>query len=147
MKRELLFLLFLLYFKSTFAYKIGYISDGSLEDDHRDEMKEKFEKFIAKLNSDGILSDTFTAVEKEYSLTNSPNDFDEVWTYMLNQGVVAVFSYCNFINVNNLKNYDIIGDDKTILFCGTQDVASVCLKNVVFYSSSKAVMYRCIYYI
>lgn len=147
MKRELLFLIFLVYIREIFSYKIGYINDKSMDANHQTTMRNSFDNFITKLNNQKIFSDPFTSYVVDYDVKSSSDNFESIWNNLLNQKVVAVFSYCNFININQTKFYDVVGFNDTMLWCGCEDLSSICLKNVVFYSSSKAVMYRCILYI
>lgn len=147
MKRELLFLIFLVYIREIFSYKIGYINDKSMDANHQTTMRNSFNNFITKLNKQKIFTEQFTSYVVDYDVSLPSDYFASIWKDVLNQQVVAVFSYCNFININQTKFYDIVGLNDTMLWCGCEDLSSICLKNVVFYSSSKAVMYRCIKYI
>lgn len=136
----ILFILFSMLFCQYTCIKIGFLDDTSPSGSNS-RINDAFDKYYAVANAYGSALDS-----KKFSYNYESDDFLAVWKAVENNetGVDVVVSSCNFlINDNSIDKYSIVGESAITLWCGCEDFLSICIKNMFFYSSSKAVIYRC----
>lgn len=139
------FLILLLIINNCYSYDlvIGFINDTTLSTDMKKEIEETYDDFIVNLKD--VLDDISVSTHS-INYPDEDKKFSDIWTEFKSVQVTVVVSYCNFIfTESDSIDFEIIGENEMILVCGSEDYLSICLDNVFFFSSSKAVMYRCIY--
>lgn len=131
-----------------FDINIGYIDDTTLDITERNQLLTQFNNYIDYLNYDIIGDGKIIFVEKIIEYPSDSNSFENIWTKFVDDDIELVFSYCQFITKDpDNEDYDLIGNTTTVLVCATEDYLSLCLNNVFFFTSSKSVIYRCIFII
>lgn len=123
--------------------KIGFLDDSSNSGKNTriNNAFLKYKSFVESYNGNV----KFETYEYNYQA----DDFTSVWKNIENNetGVDVVVSSCNFLLYDtSIEKYTIISNSSITVWCGIEDYLSMCIKNIYFYSSSKAVIYRCIYY-
>lgn len=142
------FLIILLVINNCYSYDlvIGFINDTTLSTDMKKEIEETYDDFIVSLKD--VLDKGVSVSTHSIKYPDGDKKFSDIWTEFKSVQVTVVISYCNFIfDESDIIDFEIIGKNEMILVCGSEDYLSICLDNVFFFSSSKAVMYRCIYII
>lgn len=140
------FLILLLIINNCYSYDlvIGFINDTTLSTDMKKEIEETYDDFIVNLKD--VLDEGVSVSTHSINYPDEDKKFSDIWTEFKSVQVTVVVSYCNFIFAESDSiDFEIIGENEMILVCGSEDYLSICLDNVFFFSSSKAVMYRCIY--
>lgn len=140
------FLIILLIINNCYSYDlvIGFINDTTLPLDMEKEIERTYDDFMASLKDE--LDEGVTISTHSIKYPDGNKKFSDIWSEFKSVQITVVVSYCNFIleDSDNI-DFEIIGNNEMILVCGSEDYLSICLDNVFFFSSSKAVMYRCIY--
>lgn len=142
------FLIILLVINNCYSYDlvIGFINDTTLSTDMKKEIEEIYDDFIVSLKD--VLDEGVSVSTHSIKYPDGDKKFSDIWTEFKSVQVTVVVSYCNFMfGVSDIIDFEIIGKNEMILVCGSEDYLSICLDNVFFFSSSKAVIYRCIYII
>lgn len=142
------FLIILLIINNCYSYDlvIGFINDTTLSTDMKKEIEETYDDYIVSLKD--VLDKGVSVSTHSIKYPDGDKKFSDIWNEFKSVQVTVVVSYCNFIfDESDSIDFEIIGKNEMILVCGSEDYLSICLDNVFFFSSSKAVMYRCIYII